>query len=156
MSATATAAPASASVAAMPAPIPAPAPVTMATLPVSSRSLPPISIQLLEGAQAPVEGHGAVRDQARLQNLDQLELLPLHTALAGMHVVIVLLRFVTPMALAVVGDLLLHAAPCPGLVGFHLHAPVGHRLWLHARHCSYPPGGDKGSGGPAPFGHVRW
>jgi len=31
----------------MPAPIPAPAPVTMATLPVSSCSLAPISIQLL-------------------------------------------------------------------------------------------------------------
>src|SRR6266850_5293771 len=56
-----------------------------------------------------------------------------------MHVVIVLFRFVTPMALAVVGDLLLHAVPCPGLIGSHLHAPIGHRLWLHARHGSYPP-----------------
>ena len=49
-----------------------------------------------------------------------LELLPLQTALAGMHGVGVLLRFVAPMALAVGGDLLLHAPACPRLIGFHL------------------------------------
>src|SRR5260370_405866 len=68
-----------------------------------------------------------------------LELLPLHTALAGMHVVTMLLRFVAPMARAVVGDLLLHAVPCPRLIGFHLRAPVGRSLWLHAGHSWYPP-----------------
>src|SRR5713101_5818471 len=68
-----------------------------------------------------------------------LELLPLQTALAGMHGVVMLLRFVAPMALAVGGDLLLHAAPCPRLIGVHLQAPVGHSLWLHAGHGWYPP-----------------
>src|SRR5580704_7860877 len=57
----------------------------------------------------------------------------LQTALAGMHGVGALSRFVAPMALAVGGDLLLPAPPCPRLIGFDLQAPVGHRLWLHAR-----------------------
>src|SRR5260370_12033933 len=56
-----------------------------------------------------------------------------------MHVVTMLLRFVAPMARAVVGDLLLHAVPCPRLIGFHLRAPVGRSLWLHAGHSWYPP-----------------
>src|SRR6266446_3334797 len=76
---------------------------------------------------------------AGLASRAELELLPFHTALAGMHVVIVLLRFVTPMALAVVGDLLLHAPACPRLIGFHLQAPVGRSLWLHAGHGLHPP-----------------
>src|SRR5262245_1075110 len=53
-----------------------------------------------------------------------------------MHIVVILLLLVAPMALAVVGDLLFHAAPCPRLVGFHLRAPVWCGLWLHAAHDS--------------------
>jgi len=56
-----------------------------------------------------------------------------------MHVVTVLLWFGASMALAVVGDLLLHVAHCPGFIGFHLQASVEHRLWLHARRGSYAP-----------------
>src|SRR6266849_8471497 len=46
-----------------------------------------------------------------------LELLPLQTALARMHGFVMLFLLVAPMALGVFGDLLLHAAPCPRLIG---------------------------------------
>src|SRR2546425_10818378 len=55
-----------------------------------------------------------------------------------MHGVAMLLRFVAPMALAVGGDLLLHAPPCPRLIRFHLQAPVGYSLRLLACHGVYP------------------
>src|SRR4030095_6645629 len=89
------------------------------------------------GPPSPVSAGSA--SDGWLASRADLELLPFHTALAGMHVVIVLLRLVTPMALAVVGDLLLHAPACPRLIGFHLQAPVGRSLWLHAGHGFDPP-----------------
>src|SRR6516225_4018794 len=73
-------------------------------------------------------------DRQAFEQIAALELLPPQTALASMHIIVMLLLLVAPMALAVVGDLLLHAAPCPRLIGFHLRAPVGCGLWLHAGH----------------------
>src|SRR6266849_5411818 len=67
-----------------------------------------------------------------------LELLPLQTALALMHGFVMLLLLVAPMALAVFGDLLLYAAPCPRFIGGHLRAP-GRGLCLNAAHGSNPP-----------------
>src|SRR6266700_5010961 len=93
---------------------------------------------------------------ARLARRVELELLPLHPALAGMHVVSVLLRFVTPMAFAVGGDLLLHAAPCPRLIGFHLQAPDGCRLRLHAGPSMYPPRATRSALAPRWQGVARW
>src|SRR6266436_408933 len=69
-----------------------------------------------------------------------LELLPLQTALARMHGFVMLFLLVAPMALGVFGDLLLHAAPCPRLIGVHLRAPVGRGRCLDAAHGWYPPG----------------
>src|SRR5260370_24520590 len=73
-----------------------------------------------------------------------------------MHGVVMLLRLVTPMALAVVGDPLLHAAPCPRLIGFHLLAPVGHSLRLHAGHGLYPPRATRSALAPRWQGVARW
>ncbi len=67
-----------------------------------------------------------------------LELLPLQAALARMHGFVMLLLLVAPMALAVFGDLLLYAAPCPRFIGGHLRAP-GRGLCLNAAHGSNPP-----------------
>src|SRR5712692_3293474 len=63
------------------------------------------------------------------------------------------LLLVAPMALAVFGDLLLHAAPYPRFIGVHLRAPVGRGLCLDAAHGSFPPGAtvtpDAAGGGTA-------
>ena len=71
-----------------------------------------------------------------------LELLPLQTALARMHGFVMLFLLVAPMALAVFGDLLFHAAPCPRFIGVHLRAPVGRGLCLDAAHGFVSSWGD--------------
>ena len=80
-----------------------------------------------------------LRTAKAFEQIAALELLPPQTALASVHIIVMILLLVAPMALTVVGDLLLHAAPCPRLIGFHLRAPVGCGLWLHAGHGSFPP-----------------
>jgi len=75
-----------------------------------------------------------------------LELLPLHTALAGMHAVGMLLRFMAPMALAVVGDLLLQAAPCPRVAFGCTRVIVGILLGRHVAHLR--PDGKRSRIGP--------
>jgi len=56
-----------------------------------------------------------------------------------MYVVVMPHLLLAAMALAVGGDLFLHAARGPRLIGVHLRAPVGDGLWVHVGHGSYPP-----------------
>ncbi len=100
-----------------------------------SKTLPPLQLP-------PARTSSFVGDSAPQQDRwkpSSLPLLPLQTALAGMYVVVMPDLLLAAMALAVVGDLFLHAARGPRLIGVHLRAPVGHGLWVYVGHGWYPP-----------------
>src|SRR6266849_2900611 len=91
------------------------------------RTLPPLQLP-------PARTSSFLGDSAPQQDgwkPSSLPLLPLQTALAGMYVVVMPDLLLAAMALAVGGDLFLHAARGPRLIGVHLRAPVGHGLWVH-------------------------